>query len=131
VRANGATRTLAVFPSQQVRPLPGLPTQAVPTSVAVGPDGWISVGQLTGAPFPAGGANVWRVPPDGGTPEICATGFTTIIDLTFDNQGNLYVLEFASGIGFPPNTGRLSRLDSCRARTDEDQIPVMLSHPAA
>jgi hypothetical protein len=128
-RADGTTRTLAVFPSRQVLPLPGPPTQAVPTSVAQGPDGWFYVGQLTGFPFPSGGAVVWRVPPEGGDPEVCATGFTTIIDLTFDQQGRLYVLEFASGLGFPVDTGRLSRLDSCRARTDADRIPVTLSHP--
>jgi hypothetical protein len=128
-RANGATRTLAVFPFTQVLPPPGPATQAVPTAVALGPDGWFYVGQLTGFPFPSGGAKVWRVPPGGGTPEECATGFTTIIDLAFDVQGRLYVLEFASGLGFPPNTGRLSRLDSCRARADADTIPVALSRP--
>lgn len=45
-------------------------------------------------------------------------------------NGWIYVAEeFASGIGFPPNTGRLPRLESCRARTDADRIDVMLSHP--
>jgi hypothetical protein len=128
-RPNGTTRTLAVFPSRQILPLPGPLTQSVPTAVDQGPDGWLYVGELTGFPFPAGGARVWRVPPGGGTPEVCATGFTTIVDLTFDEHGHLYVLEFASGVGFPPNTGRLSRLDSCRARTDADRIPVDLSQP--
>jgi len=138
VRANRRTRTLAVFPAQ-FAPLPGpppqpmIPVQSVPTSVALGPDGWFYVGELTGFPFPAGAARVWRVPPDGGTPEVCATGFTAIVDVTFDPWGNLYVLEFASGLGFPPNTGRLSRLDSddvCRARTDADRIDVVLSRPS-
>jgi glucose/arabinose dehydrogenase len=124
VRANGATHTLAVFAPVAA----GI--QAVPTSVALGPDGYFYVGQLTGFPFPAGAAKVWRVPPDGGTPEVCATGFTTIVDVTFDPWGNLYVLEFASGLGFPPNTGRLSKLDSCRARQDSDRIDVMLSRPS-
>lgn len=138
VRANKRTRTLAVFPTLTA-PLPGpppqpmIPVQAVPTSVALGPDGWLYVGQLTGFPFPAGAAKVWRVPADGGTPEVCATGFTAIVDLTFDPWGNLYVLEFASGLGFPPNTGRLSRLGSdnvCRARQDSDRVNVVLSRPS-
>jgi hypothetical protein len=129
VRPTGGTRTLAVFPSRQILPSPGPATQSVPTSVTRGPDGWFYVGELTGFPFPGGGARVWRVPPGGGTPEVCATGFTTIIDVTFDPAGNLYVLEFASGLGFPPDTGRLSHLDSCRARTDADRIDVTLSHP--
>ena len=63
VRANGKTRTLAVFPGQMA-PLPGpppqpmIPVQAVPTSVAIGPDGYFYVGQLTGFPFPANTAKV-------------------------------------------------------------------------
>jgi len=135
VRADGSTRTLAVFPGLMA-PLPGpppqpmIPVQAVPTSVAVGPDGYFYVGQLTGFPFPQGQAKVWRVHPDGGSPEVCATGFTAIVDVTFDPWGNLYVLEFASGLGFPPNTGRLSRLDSCRARQDSDRVDVQLSNPS-
>lgn len=128
-RPTGETRTLAVFPSRQILPAPGPLTQAVPTSVARGPDGAFYVGELTGFPFPAGGARVWRVPFGGGTPEVCATGFTTIVDLTFDEAGNLYVLEFSSGLGFPAGTGRLSRLDACRARTDADRIDVVLTHP--
>lgn len=135
VRANGRTRTLAVFPGQMA-PLPGpppqplIPVQSVPTSVAQGPDGHLYVGELTGFPFPAGMAKVWRVHPDGGAPEVCATGFTAIVDVTFDPWGNLYVLEFASGLGFPPNTGRLSKLDGCRARQDSDRVNVTLSHPS-
>jgi hypothetical protein len=135
VRANGKTRTLAVFPGQTASP-PGappsvqIPVQSVPTSVAQGPDGYLYVGELTGFPFPAGMAKVWRVHPDGGAPEVCATGFTAIVDVTFDPWGNLYVLEFASGLGFPLNTGRLSKLDSCRARQDSDRVNVVLSHPS-
>jgi hypothetical protein len=51
--------------------------QAVPTSVVKGPDGAYYVGQLTGFPFPVGGANVFRVVP-GHDPEVFAGGFTYI-----------------------------------------------------
>jgi glucose/arabinose dehydrogenase len=51
------------------------------------------VGQLTGFPFPAGGASVWRVAP-GGEPEVYASGLTNIIDLAFGPDGTLWVLEF-------------------------------------
>ncbi len=135
VRTNRKTRTLAVFPGQMASP-PGappsvlIPVQSVPTSVAQGPDGYFYIGELTGFPFPAGKAKVWRVHPDGGSPEVCATGFTAIVDVTFDPWGNLYVLEFAAGLGFPPNTGRLSKLDGCRARQDSDRVNVNLSHPS-
>ena len=70
-----------------------LPVEAVPTSVVVGPDGALYVGQLTGGPFPIGGASVWRVPAEGGEPEEYATGFTTIIDIAFGPDGTLYVAE--------------------------------------
>ena len=43
-----------------------LPMDTVPTSVAQGPDGSFYVGQLTGSPFPAGRANIYRVPAHGG-----------------------------------------------------------------
>jgi hypothetical protein len=59
-----------------------VPVQSVPTSVVVGPDGAYYVGELTGAPFPVGGASVWRVVP-GQEPTEYATGFTNIIDLGF------------------------------------------------
>jgi hypothetical protein len=64
---------VAVFPTQVVPAPPGIPglppeleAQAVPTSVAKGPDGADYVGQLTGFPFPPGGASVFRVVPGQG-----------------------------------------------------------------
>jgi hypothetical protein len=99
VAANGSISNLAVFPN---RSIPNGPTfQAVPTCVALGPDGSLYVGQLTGGPFPAGQANVYRVPSGGGTPEVFASGFTKIIDIAFGPDGALYVLQINSN-GFPP-----------------------------
>ena len=98
VKANGNITTLAVFPSfpNPTRPLVGPPMiQAVPTSVAVSPDGTYYVGQLTGVPFLIGASHVFRVVP-GVAPEIYLYGFTHIIDLEFDDAGNLYVLQIAS-----------------------------------
>jgi hypothetical protein len=81
--------------------------QAVPTSVAVGPDMAMYVGFLSGAPFPVGGASVVRVQQDG-TSEAYATGFTTIIDLAFGRDGTLYVLEIThSGLLSGDPTGGL------------------------
>jgi hypothetical protein len=75
-------------------PLPRIiPMQAVPTGVVKGPDGALYVSQLTGFPFPPGGANVYRLDPRGGPPTIYAGGFTNIIDLDFGRDGTLYVLE--------------------------------------
>ncbi len=69
-----------------------VPVQAVPTSVTVGPDGALYVGQLTGGPFPVGGASVWRLA-DGQEPTEYATGFTNIMGLGFAPDGTLYVAE--------------------------------------
>ncbi|CAA9581969.1 MAG: hypothetical protein AVDCRST_MAG19-4124 [uncultured Thermomicrobiales bacterium] len=102
VGADGAISTLAVFPARPVAGPGGqeVPMQAVPNAVAVGPDGDYYVGQLTGFPFPLGGANVYRVPAAGGEPEVYAEGFTNIIDLTFGPDGSLYVVElFSGGLG--------------------------------
>lgn len=130
VRSNGAIRTLAAFGSRMVAapPFLGLPAgtqipmQAVPTTVRQGPDGWLYVGQLTGFPFPVGGANVYRVPPEGGPPEVFASGFTNIVDLDFDASGTLYVLQIGNGFagpGGPPlaGPGKLIRVGANGAQT--------------
>ncbi len=93
---DGVLSTFAVFENRVV-PGPGgnpIPMQPVPTSVAEGPDGALYVGQLTGFPFPVGGAAVFRVM-QGSAPEVFRDGFTNIIDIAFDRQGALYVLEIS------------------------------------
>ncbi|HEX5877298.1 MAG TPA: ScyD/ScyE family protein [Actinomycetota bacterium] len=98
----GRISVVAVFPPRVVPAPPGIPDlppeipmQAVPTSVVKGPDGAYYVGQLTGFPFPPGGANVFRVVP-GKAPKVYSGGFTNIIDIAFDKKGRLYVLEIAT-----------------------------------
>ena len=115
VADNGDITTVAVFPNRMVEFPPGsgnmMPMQAVPTSVAVGPDGAYYVGQLTGFPFPVGGANVWRVV-EGEEPTVYAGGFTNIVDLAFDGD-TLYVLEItANGLLSGDPTGALIRVDA-------------------
>ena len=131
VHPNGHVSTLAVFearyvpapPQLQLPPGATIPMQAVPTSVVKGPDGALYVGQLTGFPFPVGGANVYRVGPDGGTPIVFASGFTNIIGLAFDAAGTLYVLEVGSGPSGTPNgpplaaPGRLIRVNADNTHT--------------
>ncbi|MEO7158297.1 MAG: ScyD/ScyE family protein, partial [Vicinamibacterales bacterium] len=106
IAANGTITNLAVFPN---RPVPfgngQISMQAVPTAVTAGPDGALYVGQLTGFPFPADLANVYRVPAEGGTPEIFASGFTKIIDIAFAPDGSLYVLQIRAAGGPPPVGG--------------------------
>jgi hypothetical protein len=98
VAANGDISTLAVFQSRGTNPPRS--TDSVPTSVTIGPDGAYYVGELSGFPAVAGAANIYRVEP-GEPPRLflagdaCLSGFTTIIDTAFDEQGNLYVLQYA------------------------------------
>jgi hypothetical protein len=114
-------------PTVMAPPGTEIPVQPVPTSVARGPDGAIYVGQLTGFPFPTGGANVWRVSP-GEAPTVFASGFTQITDIAFDSRGRLYVLEFgtASMLG-PPSPGALIRVS--RSGRQRDLAPGKLQEP--
>jgi hypothetical protein len=120
VSRNGHVKVLAVFPDElvstaNIKKLAGcpgsgadfcglpdeMPAQAVPTSVAIGPDGYYYVGELKGFPGPTGESNIWRVSPRAsgavcGESKKCVKvfdgGFTSIIDLTF-RKGKLYVAE--------------------------------------
>ena len=140
VTARGTITTLAVFPNLMVpapTPPPPSPTptpgtmvsvQAVPTTVALGPDGDYYVGQLTGFPFTVGAANIYRVPVDGGTPVVAYSNFTNIIDIAFGADGSLYVLEIARlaiprfGMG-----GRLVRIAPDGTRTDVISGPPLIA----
>jgi hypothetical protein len=122
--------TLAVFPDRLVDapeflglpPGTQIPMQSVPNSVVVGPDGAYYVGELTGFPFPVGEARVYRVMP-GQEPEVYAEGFTNIIDLAFDPEGHLYVLEIVKNglIGAEMTgdfTGALIRVEADGSHTE-------------
>ena len=99
-----------------------VPAEAVPTAVAVGPDGAYYVSELTGFPFAKGAARIWRIEA-GSVEAVCdpvashggcssfATGFSSVLDLTFGPDGTMYVLELAKnglagalvlGNEFPP-----------------------------
>ncbi len=120
VDAAGRIRLLAVFPPRPaVAAAKPVLAQSVPTSVAVGPDGALYVGELTGYPFTPGSARVWRVVP-GTAPTVYATGFTTISALAFDRAGRLLVLEIdRTGLNDTRGAGELIRLGAGRpsART--------------
>lgn len=111
VSVNGTASVVAVFPNR-LAPSGQSQMQSVPTNVVRGPDGAFYVSELTGFPFPAGAARIYRVVP-GTQPTVFAQGFTNVIDLEFDAAGNLYVLEIdQNGLSTPLVTGRLARVDA-------------------
>ena len=110
--------TLSVFPDRPLtQPFP-IDMQAVPTGIVEGPDGAYYMSQLTGFPFPVGGANVYRINPRTGAFTEFASGFTNIMDLAFDRHGTLYVLEIdANGLLAPPNFGAIHAISRKGKRT--------------
>jgi hypothetical protein len=86
----GEISVVSVFPSV---PPTAAGMNAVPTGVVRGPDGALYVSQLTGFPFPVGGAKVFRVDPATSAFTTYASGFTNAMDLDFGRDGTLYVLE--------------------------------------
>lgn len=126
VKHNGEVSTLALFPNWLVDAPPSLglppetkiPLQSVPTTVVLGPDAAVYVGEFTGRPFPVGGARVYRLIP-GSEPKVFAEGFTNIIDMEFRPQdGLLYVLEHATkGLLSGDTTGALIRVNNDGSRT--------------
>lgn len=78
----------------------------VPTGLSYGPDGALYVTSLTGMPFPAGAAGVYRLEDINGDGDAMdedevtryAEGFTGATDLAFLEDGTLLVTEFSTGM---------------------------------
>jgi hypothetical protein len=116
--AAGAVTTLGVLPARP-NPLPFGPPlyQSVPTTAAIGADGKVYIGELTGFPFPPGAANVQRYDPATGATTVAHGGFSTIVDLEFDDRGNLYVLQYSTNL-LQGQPGALFRIDKHGNRTE-------------
>ncbi|MGH9255330.1 MAG: ScyD/ScyE family protein [Vicinamibacterales bacterium] len=111
VIASGLVNTVAAFPSR-----PNRATDSVPTAIAVGPDGAYYVSELSGVPFAAGAANIYRIVP--GLPgQVFRSGFTTVTDIDFGPDGSLYVIEHSTGPQFFALPGDLVRIRPDGTRT--------------
>ncbi|MGF1677011.1 MAG: ScyD/ScyE family protein [Rivularia sp. (in: cyanobacteria)] len=87
-------------PSAYAKALPSqMSIQSVPTDVVKGVDGAYYVCEFTGFPFPEGGAKIYRIDTSGEL-EVFAEGFTQLINLAFDTEGNLYALQHMNQSGW-------------------------------
>lgn len=121
VDARHGVRLLARFPTESQSVPPGVlgPTamtvqaQAVPTSVAVGPDGALYVGTLRGVPSLPGGSQIYRVDSHGNV-SVYASGLTAVTAIAFDKHGRLLATELNTGGLLSPPTvpGALVRIDT-------------------
>lgn len=120
VNAGGAIRRIADISASQ--------GHIVPTTVAFR-EGNFFVGNLHPFPVVPGSSSIYRITP-GGQVEVVLTGFTTVLGITFDEGGRLYVLENSTvaGMGPTPGTGDIVRVD----HTGNKEILVSgLSFPTA
>jgi hypothetical protein len=115
IRKGGSIETVARFPTRKLTVPEGVPdgppagteidAEAVPTAVAVGPDGAWYVSELRGFPFTKGASRIWRIEPGTedaecnpaakrGPCRVFADGFTSVIDIAWADD-TLLVLEIA------------------------------------
>ena len=146
ITKQGSIETVARFPLRRI-PFPFgpnagriVPAEAVPTAVAVGPDGAWYVSELVGFPFTPGTSRVWRIEPgttdwtcdDTATSGPCtvyATGFTSIIDLAFGPDGTMYVLELAKNSVLNLATSPLGALYALKDGARTELVPGTLLAP--
>jgi len=88
----------------------------VPTSIALSGDGFL-LGNLGVFPIVPGKEGVFAMTPDGQLTAM-ASGFTTILGLAADGQGNTYVLESSNAAGMPqPGAGDIVRVSASGEKT--------------
>ena len=81
----------------------------VPTAIAYH-RGAFYVGNLNPFPIVAGSSKIYKITMDGHI-SIVVEGLTTVLGVTFDSLGRMYVLENTTGNPFPtPGTGRVVRI---------------------
>ena len=98
----------------------------VPTAISYH-SGVFYVGNLNTFPIVPGSSKILRVTPNGSV-QTYRTGFTTVVGVTFDNLGRMYVLENTTTAGNPsPGHGDIVRVQDGR----RDVIVSNLALPTA
>ena len=101
---HGNVKVVAFFPNPPS-------SDAVPTCVAIGRNGAIYIGELTGGGNAPGASTVWRYTPKTGV-QAWATGLTAVTGCGFGSDGKFYAVEFST-LGLDnaaPGTGALVRV---------------------
>jgi glucose/arabinose dehydrogenase len=131
VSPHGQISLLARFPTQLEDapagvfgpgPVP-IEAQAVPTAVAVGPDGALYVSQLVGVPSNPGTSDIFRVVP-GQAPTVWATGLTAVTAIAFDRHGRLLATEYSTGGLLAPPTVPGALVEVSQNGTQVTTLPV-------
>jgi hypothetical protein len=112
---HGKLTQLVAFPQRNLGGNPNDIVNSAPSTVVQGPDRAFYVGELTSYPYYAGAAQVWRVVP-GQPPTVFASGFSKVIDIAFDPQGRLLVLD---------NGGKNSPAELIRVNRDGTQTVLV------
>jgi hypothetical protein len=102
---SGRVRTVATFAAVTAPP-PFLHAEPVPTAVERGPDDALYVSELTGVPFTAGAAGIYRIDRRG-NPTLFAGGLKMVTDFTFAGDGSIYAVEYATSPLFLGGPGAL------------------------
>jgi hypothetical protein len=114
VTAAGDVSTLVVLPDQP-NPVAVGPTRlpSLPTGISVGPDGAYYISQITDVPYRNLSPNVYRFDPATDELSVAYSGFDRIVDLTFDGDGNMYVLHSSNVLdaALGPGSGALIKID--------------------
>ena len=80
-------------------------------------DGNFYMGNLHPFPIVDGSSNIYKITP-GGDIKVFEKGLTTVLGLTFDENGRMYILENTTGKpGLTPGTGKVIRINKLGKRS--------------